>query len=169
MLPVDAQDDGAPATSPVVGVDRLAGALALVVLAAGAGVGGAVAYDAVKDSDSNIISSLDADSDTGSAPAGEIEKVAQKLFPSVTQVNVSGGGQAGSGTGIIISSDGQILTNDHVVESAADAAGRSPSRSTTAPTRRRRSSDATPSPTSLSSRPTARAASSRPRSARPPT
>ena len=119
MLPVDAQDDGAP-PPPRRGRRRLAGALALVVLAAGAGVGGAVAYDAIKDSDSNIISSLDADSDTGSAPAGEIEQVAQKLLPSVTQVNVSGGGQAGSGTGIIISSDGQILTNNHVVESAAD-------------------------------------------------
>ena len=53
-------------------------------------------------------------------PPVTIEKVAQKLLPSVTQVNVAGGGQAGSGTGIIISSDGQILTNNHVVESAAD-------------------------------------------------
>jgi len=119
MMPVDAHDDGAP-PPPRRGRRRLAGALALVVLAAGAGVGGAVAYDAIKDDGSSIISSLDADSDTGSAPAGEIEQVAQKLLPSVTQVNVSGGGQAGSGTGIIISSDGQILTNNHVVESAAD-------------------------------------------------
>ena len=117
VLPTEAEDDGAP---PPRGRGRIAGALALVVLAAGAGVGGAVAYDAIRGDDTGVVSSLDAGSDTGSAPAGDVEKVAQKLLPSVTQVNVAGGGQAGSGTGIIISSDGQILTNNHVVESAAD-------------------------------------------------
>ena len=115
VLPTD--DDGAP---PPRGRRRVAGTLALVVLAAGAGVGGAVAYDAIRGNDTGVVSSLDAGSDTGSAPAGDVEKVAQKLLPSVTQINVAGGGQAGSGTGIIISSDGQILTNNHVVESAAD-------------------------------------------------
>ena len=120
MLPVDSQDDEGT-TPPPRGRRRLAGTLALVVLAAGAGVGGAAAYDAIRGDDgTSVVSSLDAGSDGGSAPAGEIEKVAQKLLPSVTQVNVAGGGQAGSGTGIIISSDGQILTNNHVVESAAD-------------------------------------------------
>ncbi len=122
MLPVDAQDDDGPPPPPRAR-RRVAGTLALVVLAAGAGVGGAAAYDAIRGDDSSVVSSLDAGSDTGSAPAGEIEKVAQKLLPSVTQVNVAGGGQAGSGTGIIISSDGEILTNNHVVESAADDGG----------------------------------------------
>jgi putative serine protease PepD len=117
VLPAEADDDGAP---PPRGRRRVAGTLALVVLAAGAGVGGAVAYDAIRGDDTGVVSSLDAGSDTGSAPAGDVEKVAQKLLPSVTQINVAGGGQAGSGTGIIISSDGQILTNNHVVESAAD-------------------------------------------------
>ena len=122
ILPVDAQgDEGTP--PPPRGRRTLAGTLALVVLAAGAGIGGAAAYDAIRGDDSSVVSSLEAGSDTGSAPAGEIEKVAQKLLPSVTQVNVAGGGQAGSGTGIIISSDGEILTNNHVVESAADGGG----------------------------------------------
>jgi putative serine protease PepD len=116
VLPTEAEDDGTPPR----GRRRVAGTLALVVLAAGAGVGGAAAYDAIRGDDTGVVSSLDAGSDTGSAPAGDVEKVAQKLLPSVTQVNVAGGGQAGSGTGIIISSDGQILTNNHVVESAAD-------------------------------------------------
>jgi putative serine protease PepD len=122
MLPVDSQDDDGT-TPPRRGRRRVAGTLALVLLAAGAGVGGAAAYDAIRNDDGSVLSSLDAGSDAGSAPAGEIEKVAQKLLPSVTQVNVAGGGQAGSGTGIIISSDGEILTNDHVVESAADDGG----------------------------------------------
>jgi putative serine protease PepD len=117
VLPTEADDDGAP---PPRGRRRVAGTLALVVLAAGAGMGGAVAYDAIRGDDTGVVSSLDAGSDAGSAPAGDVEKVAQRLLPSVTQINVAGGGQAGSGTGIIISSDGQILTNNHVVESAAD-------------------------------------------------
>ena len=99
ILPVDAQDDeGTP--PPPRGRRTLAGTLALVVLAAGAGIGGAAAYDAIRGDDSSVVSSLEAGSDTDSAPAGEIEKVAQKLLPSVVQINVAGGGQAGCGTGI---------------------------------------------------------------------
>ena len=125
VLPAESGDDGGndgvSSTPTGNGRRRIAGGLAIVVLAAGAGVGGAAAYDAIRgDSDTGVVSSLESNGDSGSAPAGEIQKVAQALLPSVTQVNVAGGGQAGSGTGIIISSDGQILTNDHVVESAAD-------------------------------------------------
>ncbi|MGH3458223.1 trypsin-like peptidase domain-containing protein [Aeromicrobium sp.] len=120
-MPTEPQtDDGTP-PPPRRGRRRLAGALAIVVLAAGAGVGGAAAYEALQGDDSTVVSSLDTDTNTKQAPAGDIQKVAQQVLPSVVQVNVSGGGQAGSGTGIIISSDGQILTNDHVVESASDS------------------------------------------------
>jgi putative serine protease PepD len=117
VLPAEADDDGTPPR----GRRRVAGTLALVVLAAGAGVGGAAAYDALRDDD--IISSLDvgADSDTNvNAPAGEIEKVAQQVLPSVVQIRAVRGGVGGEGTGIIISSNGQILTNNHVIEAAAD-------------------------------------------------
>ncbi|UPK74855.1 trypsin-like peptidase domain-containing protein [Nocardioidaceae bacterium SCSIO 66511] len=52
--------------------------------------------------------------------SGTIESVAAKVRPSVVQINVSGSGMADSGTGIIISKDGKILTNNHVVEAAAE-------------------------------------------------
>jgi putative serine protease PepD len=51
---------------------------------------------------------------------GSVRAVADKLLPSVVQINVSSGQGAGNGTGIIMSSDGQILTNNHVVEVAAE-------------------------------------------------
>lgn len=45
--------------------------------------------------------------------------IAAKVGPSVvTVINMSGGAQAGLGTGVIITSDGEIITNDHVVEGA---------------------------------------------------
>jgi len=100
---------------------KLAAATAILLLGAAGGAGGAAGYDALTDGgNGTVISSLDNNSNKDSTPAGEIETVAQSLLPSVVQINVKGGSAAGSGTGIIISSDGQILTNNHVVEAAAD-------------------------------------------------
>lgn len=103
---------------------KLAGALAFVVLAGGAGYGGAWAYDQQGDGGSggNVVSSLDAGSDATqtNAPSGTVEQVASKVLPSVVQINVKGGEESGSGTGIIISSDGDILTNNHVVDVAGE-------------------------------------------------
>jgi putative serine protease PepD len=101
----------------------VAGGLALVLLAGGAGYGGAWAFDQ-QDDDGNgpVVSSLASDGDATQAktPAGTVQSVAQKVLPSVVQINVKGGQESGSGTGIIISSDGNILTNNHVVDVAGD-------------------------------------------------
>nr|MCW2727808.1 trypsin [Aeromicrobium sp.] len=103
---------------------RLIAALAFLILAGAAGYGGAWAFDQQDDSgsDSGLVSSLDGDNDAkqASLPAGTVEQVAAKVLPSVVQINVRGGQESGSGTGIIISSDGNILTNNHVVEVAGD-------------------------------------------------
>jgi putative serine protease PepD len=60
--------------------------------------------------------------DTPDSPAadGSVEAVAAKVLPSVVKIDVTSGQGGGSGSGIILSSDGQILTNNHVVELAND-------------------------------------------------
>lgn len=52
---------------------------------------------------------------------GSIAAIAQKVLPSVVSLEVTGNGQAGSGSGFILSPDGYILTNNHVIEAAANS------------------------------------------------
>lgn len=57
-----------------------------------------------------------------SAPDGapcDVTDVAARVFPSLVTVNVRGGAGAGSGSGSVLDRDGNLLTNDHVIEAAA--------------------------------------------------
>ena len=49
-----------------------------------------------------------------------VAQIAKKLLPSVVTLNVSGSTESGTGSGVIIRADGYILTNNHVVEVAAN-------------------------------------------------
>ncbi len=96
----------------------LAGAL---VLGGAAGVGGAAAYSAINDDgsggSSNSSSSFEA-TKTATVKDGTVEKVAASVLPSVVKVNLTTQQGAGSGSGIVLSEDGKILTNNHVVAGA---------------------------------------------------
>jgi putative serine protease PepD len=64
-----------------------------------------------------------ADSTAGSAPAGEdVQAAAAVAMPSVVKVYSSGTQRSGSGSGVVLTADGQILTNYHVVEPGLNGA-----------------------------------------------
>jgi len=109
------------------GVGLVAG-VAVLALLVGGGAGALGGY-LVADSTSNssVANALDQKKpaeQTSSAPAGSVEAVAEKVSPSVVQLQVQSRSSAGEGSGFILSSDGLILTNNHVVESAADGGGK---------------------------------------------
>ena len=68
------------------------------------------------------VSSFDAAPVAGddSAPDEPLSQAAAAVLPSVVSIGVESGPLSGSGSGIVISTDGQILTNNHVVAGAAD-------------------------------------------------
>ena len=106
---------------------RIAGAVLAVLLIAGAGVAGAKL--ASSDTTTTTAGASGSISSSPSAPAGsrpaaldgnlDVAKVVSIISPSVVKVSVdvssaSGNGE-GVGTGIIVSADGEVVTNAHVV------------------------------------------------------
>jgi putative serine protease PepD len=58
--------------------------------------------------------------DQASAPTTPVEAVAARVLPSVVQLRVDGPTASGEGSAMVLSADGLLLTNNHVVEEAAE-------------------------------------------------
>jgi putative serine protease PepD len=104
-------------------------AVALATALIGGGVGAAVGVRAARDDRGAGL--RDGSASLGAQPArtsdarppGSVAAIAQAVLPSVVSISVRAGSQGDSGTGVIIRSDGYILTNNHVISAAADGAG----------------------------------------------
>jgi putative serine protease PepD len=95
-------------------------ATAVIAALIGGGVGAATV--AVLDRhDDTVHSGLKVTDETGAPSAqlnGTIGAAAAKIRPSVVTLQVSGSQESGTGSGVVIRSDGYVLTNDHVVSIA---------------------------------------------------
>ena len=96
-----------------------------LLVGGGAGLGGAAFWDVTHTEPASSAQAAQVSTATVAsqtrAPAadGSVESVAQKVLPSVVKIDVTGQQGAASGSGIILTADGTILTNNHVVELAA--------------------------------------------------
>ncbi len=88
------------------------------------GVGGGIGYWAAERNDnetgSTTVAAADTPADLKREP-GSVARIANDALPSVVTIEAqSGSGEGGTGTGFVYDKQGHILTNNHVVASAAE-------------------------------------------------
>ncbi len=101
----------------------LVAALVVGGLSGLAGAAGFTAFDNMRGdgsgtTSSGVTTSPIVNREQAAAAPDSVEGVAKSVLPSVVKINVQGAQEQGSGSGIIISSDGEILTNNHVASVA---------------------------------------------------
>jgi putative serine protease PepD len=131
--PLTGQQQLGPAPYPVGapeprrrGPGGLVAGVAVLALVVGGLAGGLGGYLVSNQSGGTVISSLQQPApakQTANAPAGSVQAAANRVLPVVVTIAAEFQSQTGTtgdtGSGIVISSDGNILTNNHVIAGAA--------------------------------------------------
>lgn len=121
----DNGEQPAPAEPPkkqkrTVGIGTLVALMLVAAIGAGATTG--VVLASRQGSVSDTISALNEApaQRSGLAEPGNVSEVAKNVLPTVVSIYVANNSEGGTGSGSIISSDGHVLTNNHVVQLAKD-------------------------------------------------
>lgn len=116
--PGEAPTASAPsAPSAKVGAGKIVGIMVAAALVGGAaGIGGAAAGASIFPSSQSVVTSSPQNvtvNDTGSV--NQTTAIAAKVVPSVVTISASAGSSGGTGSGVILTADGYVVTNTHVV------------------------------------------------------
>ena len=99
---------------------RTAAAVLATALLAG-GFGGAVGATVSARSDNATATATTTPTIvSGAAATTDLEAVSARVLPSVVSIAFTGQAGSGTGSGVVLTQDGVILTNNHVVAEAAD-------------------------------------------------
>ncbi|MFE9931338.1 S1C family serine protease [Streptomyces sp. NPDC005533] len=117
-----ARPDGpAHAAAPAPRAKRPVALLAAVALAAAlVGGGTAAAVQQLMVHQSGGSGGVDGTNVSRSTGSGTVSGVAEQVSPSVVRIDTRTASGQGTGSGIVVTADGEIVTNNHVVDGAAE-------------------------------------------------
>ncbi|GAA2427757.1 S1C family serine protease [Streptomyces macrosporus] len=96
----------------------LSAAVAIVAIVAAAVGGGSAALVSEAANDGSVSSGISVVEGTNASSEADVSDVVEAVGPSVVEIDADSSSGSATGSGVVISEDGEILTNNHVVSGA---------------------------------------------------
>ncbi len=112
-------DHAAPAPRRKRAMGPFALLAAVAIVAAAIGGGTAYGIQELTNSGSAVTSSSTSTNVVPSSAKGTVSGVAAAVSPSIVEINATSNAGSSTGSGVIITSDGEIITNNHVITGAS--------------------------------------------------